>query len=66
ENGKRIWREFVDYELDTDDFETIGRAFEEVFPPIVSRGVVGYGKAVLIPQVELVNFAVEWMTENRK
>ncbi|WP_367356797.1 AAC(3) family N-acetyltransferase [Mesotoga sp.] len=56
----------MDYELDTDDFETIGKAFEETFPSIVNRGVVGYGKAVLIPQVELVDFAVEWMTKNRK
>ncbi len=66
ENGKRVWREFIDYELDTDDFETIGKAFEETFPSIVNRGVAGYGKAVLIPQVELVDFAVEWMTKNRK
>lgn len=66
ENGRRVWKEFNDFDLDSDDFYIIGSDFERDFPSKVNKGMIGYAESTLLPQVELVDFAVEWMTKNRK
>jgi aminoglycoside 3-N-acetyltransferase len=66
EKGQRIWKEFFDISLSTDDFEDIGKAFESEYPYLVNRGKVGYADSLLIPQKELVDFATRWMSENRE
>jgi len=65
ENGKRVWKEFSDVDLDSDDFKVIGETFEKSFPSSVGKGLIGYAESTLIPQAELVDFAVEWMRKNR-
>ncbi|HAY98189.1 MAG TPA: AAC(3) family N-acetyltransferase, partial [Mesotoga sp.] len=62
----RVWKEFNDFDLDSDDFYIIGSDFERDFPSKVNKGMIGYAESTLLPQVELVDFAVEWMTKNRK
>jgi aminoglycoside 3-N-acetyltransferase len=64
-DGKRKWVEQRDLDLDEDDFPEIGRAYQQAGGK-QSVGAVGYGKALLIPQKPLVDFAVKWMENNRK
>ena len=49
--------------MDGEDFDDIGKAFEENCP--VSKGQIGTGEIRLMKQRELVDFAVEWMEKNR-
>ncbi len=63
-NGSRQWRTFDDIELNCDDFLEIGKTFEKSGLEF-SKGRVGYAESVLIPQKEMVDFAVGWMNINR-
>jgi aminoglycoside 3-N-acetyltransferase len=63
-NGQRQWKTFEDIETDSDDFEMIGKAFAEE-TGLEQTGQVGLAKARLVPQPELVDFAVRWMEKNR-
>jgi aminoglycoside 3-N-acetyltransferase len=63
-NGKRVWQTFEDIETDNDDFETIGKAFAEA-TGLERTGKIGLADTKLFSQKELVDFAVEWMEENR-
>jgi aminoglycoside 3-N-acetyltransferase len=63
--GKRLWQTFEDTETDDDDFETIGKAFAEE-GGLEHVGKIGQADAKLLPQKELVDFAVQWMEMNRK
>ncbi|AKI97778.1 aminoglycoside N(3)-acetyltransferase [Kosmotoga pacifica] len=65
EGGRRVWKEFPDINTDSDDFIEIGKAFEGEFSGLVRIGKVGYSTSRLMPQRELVDFAVEWMEVNR-
>jgi aminoglycoside 3-N-acetyltransferase len=63
--GKRQWRTLEDVDLDSSDFEAIGRAFEDQ-TEWVRRGPVAAGTAKLMPMRPLVDFATRWMAENRR
>lgn len=64
DNGVRHWCEFEDLEGDTSDFARIGKAFAAE-TGLVQQGQVGQATALLMPQRELVDFAVRWMEGNR-
>ena len=61
--GQRQWVSFDDLDLDDEDFETIGAAFEATGQALI--GPVGSGKARLMRQRPLVDFAVRWMEAHR-
>lgn len=63
ENGRRVWKTFEDIELDEEDFPQIGEAFEKAYP--VTNGKIGSADCKLFYQPDAVDFAVEWMKENR-
>ena len=50
--------------VDGEDFEEIGRAFEEHCP--VDRGKIGEADIRLMKQRDIVDYAVEWIEKNRK
>jgi aminoglycoside 3-N-acetyltransferase len=62
--GKRVWQTFDDIETDDDDFETIGAAFAEE-TGLERTGKIGQADAKLLPQRDLVDFAVQWMEAHR-
>lgn len=62
--GERRWVEIRDLDLDADDFETIGAAFERESDS-VRVGRVGLAESRLIPQRNLVDFACRWMSAHR-
>lgn len=63
-NGQRVWETFEDIETNDDDFEAIGKAFGEE-TGLERTGMIGQADAKLLPQKELVDFAVQWMEKNR-
>jgi aminoglycoside 3-N-acetyltransferase len=63
-NGKRVWQTFEDVESDDDDFEMIGTAFAEE-TGLETTGKIGLADAKLLPQKDLVDFAVRWMEKYR-
>lgn len=63
ENGTRQWRYFDDIEMDSEDFERIGSAYEEHHTVIT--GKLGQAECRLIQMQNLVDFAVDWMNKNR-
>ncbi len=62
--GVREWVSFKMLALDTDDFNTVGNAYEARAG--LKRGQVGEAVVRLIRQRPLIDFAVEWMEANRK
>ena len=62
-DGVRLWARYRDIDLDSDDFEDIGAAFEATGACRV--GKVGNATAKLMRQRELVHFAIDWMREHR-
>lgn len=62
EDGKRVWKEFKDIDLDTEHFNEIGREFEKEHEVVIGR--VGQSRAKLFSQKECVDFATEWMKNN--
>ena len=63
-DGERQWLTFEDIAIDSSDFEELGRIFDRV-SGVVRTTVVGNATCRLMPQRELVDFAVQWMEENR-
>lgn len=63
ENGKRVWKQYETLFVDGEDFEEIGKAFEENCP--VNKGLIGEAEIRLMNQRELVDYAVQWMEKNR-
>jgi aminoglycoside 3-N-acetyltransferase len=63
--GQREWVRIRDIALDWSDFERIGEDFERKTGE-VRRGEVGDAAAQLMPQRDLVDFAVAWMEEHRE
>jgi aminoglycoside 3-N-acetyltransferase len=51
-------------DLNTDDFDTIGDAYEA--ENNIPRGRVGNAEVRFMKQRPLLDFAVEWMEKNRK
>lgn len=64
EDGKRVWKSYETLFVDGEDFEDIGKAFEENCS--VQKAVLGNGTITFMKQRELVDFAVNWMEANRK
>jgi aminoglycoside 3-N-acetyltransferase len=63
-NGLRQWTSFKDIDYNTDDFEQIGNAFEQETTQC-RQGKVGLATTKLLPQRQMVDFAVTWMGKNR-
>lgn len=63
-NGKREWVAYQTLFVDGEDFEQIGEAFE--LQGNTSRVLLGNGSICLMRQRELVDFAVEWIQQNRR
>jgi len=63
--GKREWVPFEDIEIDEEDFTRLGADFETAHPDQVAIGRVGNATARLFRQRVIVDFAVEWIGENR-
>ncbi len=62
-NNERKWIEWKELNVITDDFEDLGRDFEEEIGYISKK--VGLADARLFSQRKLVDFAIEWIRENR-
>jgi aminoglycoside 3-N-acetyltransferase len=62
--GEKRWVDFHDIDLDSDDFDLLGEAFEREMG-FVRRGKVGNADAMLMPVTELVDYGVKWMEANR-
>ena len=62
-NGKRVWKSYETLYVDGEDFIDIGRAFEAVHT--VFRSKIGGAELRIMKQRELVDFAVEWIENNR-
>jgi aminoglycoside 3-N-acetyltransferase len=63
-NSVRVWQTFEDIENDDDDFETIGAAFAKE-TGLAQTGKVGLADSRLVPQRNIVDFAVTWLEKNR-
>jgi len=66
ENGRRVWKELEDFGDGSQDFDTIGAAFEAVFAERVTVGEVGMAESRLMRCSDLIDFAMAWMTVYRK
>ena len=64
ENGQRKWVIFNDLDISADDFLDIGKAYEEETCKF-TKDQVGYAQSILVPQRDLVDFAVQWIEKNR-
>ena len=64
EEGRRVWKEYADIDIDSDPFPAIGTAFEE--EGSVRIGLVGSTRARLLPQRAAVDFATAWLTARRE
>lgn len=65
-DGRREWVEFEDVDYDSDDFATIGAAFEsDSGEPDVRLGKVALAQCRLVNQRSLVDFGVRWIAANR-
>lgn len=62
--GQRVWVETTDLDLDTEDFERIGEDFLAETGK-TTCGKVGLAETQLIPQRDLVDYAVKWMEHHR-
>ncbi|MDP7978083.1 aminoglycoside N(3)-acetyltransferase [Bacillus sp. WLY-B-L8] len=58
ENGARIWKEYEEFDYDSDDFEPLGKAFDETGSVIF--GKIGNASCKLMKQREVVDFGTEW------
>jgi aminoglycoside 3-N-acetyltransferase len=62
-DGQRCWTSYDDVVLDDHEFEVIGQSFEK--ETNVDRGDVGNAECRLMSLRDAVDFAVQWMSENR-
>ncbi len=63
-NGKRVWENYKDIELDSDIFPQIGADFEQA-TELVKIGKVGSAETRLFPLRSGVDFATHWLTRKR-
>ena len=64
EDGVRVWKSYETLAVDGEDFVQIGQAFETSHP--VAKATLGNATVRFMRQRDLVDFAVDWMEENRK
>jgi aminoglycoside 3-N-acetyltransferase len=62
-DGVRVWKWFDDFAYDSDDFESIGKEFEEKHS--IKKGMVGNAECRLFEMKDGVDFAREWLLKNR-
>jgi len=68
-DGKRQWVTYETLYVDGEDFELIGKAFEDTFrgqENILKFGHLGNAAVRIMNQRALVDYAVSWIEENRK
>jgi aminoglycoside 3-N-acetyltransferase len=63
ENGQRVWKWFDDYDYNSDDFEFLGRDFEQNHT--VQKETIGNAECRLLDIRDGVDFAKEWLIEHR-
>ena len=63
-DGRRRWVAYDDIYWCADDFEDIGRAFEEI-PSSTNHGLIGAAPGRLFEQRKIVDFGASWMNEHR-
>ena len=63
DNGERVWRWFDDFEYNSDDFESIGKEFED--SQTVQKGKIGNAECKLFEMKNGVDFARDWLVEHR-
>ncbi|PGZ95516.1 AAC(3) family N-acetyltransferase [Bacillus pseudomycoides] len=64
ENGVRIWKEYEEFEYDSNDFVLLGKAFDEAGG--VTYGTIGNASCKLMKQRKAVDFGTEWFCEQKK
>lgn len=64
-NGTRTWTYYEDIENDCSDFPDILMDYMKTNGPFC-QGKVGNAECLFIPQTQLVDYGVEWMTQHRK
>ncbi len=64
QEGKRVWTHYDDIENNCDDFPQILTAYMEDNRPF-RQGKVGEARCYFVPQQNLVDFGVAWMTRDR-
>ena len=62
-DGKRQWVIYQDLDWDDGDFDKLGKAFAN--SGMETRAPVGTGVGKLCDQRDLVDFATEWLSNNR-
>lgn len=63
-DGVRRWIRFQDLDWDSDDFEELGRAFAQE-TGLEQQGAAGAGRALLMSQRAVVDFASRWISAHR-
>ena len=63
-DGLRAWVQYEEPDVDETDFERLGSAFLKESSAI-SKATVGAGNAMLMSQVDLIDFGVQWLRKNR-
>ena len=64
ENGKRVWKAYETLFVDGEDFEKIGEDFEKAYSTLTVQ--LGNAAIRLMNQRDVVDFAVQWIEENRR
>jgi len=64
-NGRRRWIAYMDVVLDDRDFGQIGKSLDDDIEAFVKKGNVGSALSRLIPMVQAVDHARDWMAEHR-
>ena len=64
ENDQRVWKTFTTLEVDSDCFDELGGDFERVRP--VKIGLVGSATTRLFSQQAAVDFAEQWIVQERQ
>ncbi|MDF1667122.1 MAG: AAC(3) family N-acetyltransferase [Planctomycetota bacterium] len=62
-NGERVWTEYTDLDVDSDDFQALGTAFDATGASTI--GKVGEATCKLFSQREILAFAIPWLEKNR-
>ncbi|RAP76065.1 aminoglycoside N(3)-acetyltransferase [Paenibacillus montanisoli] len=66
-DGVRQWVTFPDINVNSDDFDMLGEAFdEELGSTVVRTRRIGDAEVKLLPQRELVDYGVHWLAHYRR
>ena len=67
QTGSRTWTTFEDIDVDASDFDRVGEDFLlSDTGKVVRQGKVSIANCQLMPQRTAVDFAVDWLAENRQ